>query len=245
PARPSRPFHRRVGEEPAMIPLRDLNPSRTLPVVTVTLIAVNVLLFFYELSLGPELQPFVMQAAFVPARYLGGGPLALIPGFESALLSMFLHGGWAHIAGNMLFLWIFGDNVEDRLGHFRFLVFYLAAGFVATATQALVSPDSGVPQIGASGAISGVLGAYLFLFPRARVVTLLFLGFFVQLIRVPAMVFLPLWFLLQFFSGIASLGAPSGQGGVAFFAHIGGFIAGPLLLLLLGGRRPPSAPVSW
>jgi membrane associated rhomboid family serine protease len=235
-----------------MIPLRDLNPSRTAPVVTVALIVANALAFFWELSLGPRLEPFVMQAAFVPARFLGQGLgiAGLVPGVESAVLSMFLHGGWAHFLGNMLFLWIFGDNVEDRLGHVRFLVFYLGSGLAATAAHALAGPRSAVPAIGASGAISGVLGAYLFLYPKARVVTLLFLGFFIQVIQVPAIVYLPFWFLIQLFSGLASLGVHSSaqQGGVAFFAHIGGFIAGPILLLLLGGgrRRPPVRPAaSW
>ena len=231
-----------------MIPLRDLNPSRTTPVVTVALIAANALAFLWELSLGPRLEPFFMAAAFVPARYVGEGigVAGLVPGIESAVLSMFLHGGWAHIVGNMLFLWIFGDNVEDRLGHLRFVIFYFGSGLAATAAHALASPDSTVPAIGASGAISGVLGAYLFLYPRARVVTLLFLGFFVQVIQVPAIVYLPFWFLLQLLSGLASLGAHASaqQGGVAFFAHIGGFIAGPILLLLLGGRRRPASPAS-
>jgi membrane associated rhomboid family serine protease len=231
-----------------MIPLRDLNPSRTRPGVTVLLIAANALLFLYELSLGPSLQPFIMQAAFVPARYLGGlAPGSLPEGFTSALLSMFLHGGWAHFLGNMLFLWIFGDNVEDHLGHLRFLFFYLASGFAATAAQAFVAPGSTVPMIGASGAISGVLGAYLFLYPRARIVSLVFLGIFIQIMQVPAIVFLPIWFLIQFLSGLASLGAPAAHsGGVAFFAHIGGFAAGSLLLLVLGGRKPrPPAALPW
>jgi membrane associated rhomboid family serine protease len=176
-----------------------------------------------------------------------GAPAGLPAGFVSALLSMFLHGGWTHFLGNMLFLWIFGDNVEDRLGHFRFVVFYLVSGFAATAAQAIVAPGSTVPMIGASGAISGVLGAYLFLYPRARIVSLVFLGIFVQIMQVPAIVFLPIWFLIQFFSGLAALGAHTAQaGGVAFFAHIGGFVAGPLLLLLLGGRKPsPPAVLPW
>ena len=232
-----------------MIPLRDLNPSRTAPVVTVALIVANALAFLWELSLGPQLEPFVMQAAFVPARFVGQGLgiAGLVPGIESAVLSMFLHGGWAHVLGNMWFLWIFGDNVEDRLGHLRYVVFYFASGLAATAAHALASPGSAVPAIGASGAISGVLGAYLFLYPRARVVTLLFLGIFIQVIQVPALVYLPLWFLMQLFSGLASLGVSSSaqQGGVAFFAHIGGFVAGPLLLLLLGGgRRPRAGPAT-
>lgn len=234
-----------------MIPLRDLNPSRRVPFVTVTLILVNALLFLYELSLGPQgLQVFLFQNAFIPDRFFGGPEVGggLAYGASSSLLSMFLHGGWSHFLGNMLFLWIFGDNIEDRLGHVRFVIFYLAAGYAATAAHAVASKASVVPAIGASGAISGVLGAYLLLYPRARVVTLVFLGFFIQLVEVPAIVYLPLWFAIQFFSGVASLAVETNvqAGGVAWFAHIGGFVAGPVLLFLLGGwgrdeddRRPP------
>ena len=230
-----------------MIPLRDLNPSHRAPLVTVVLIAANALLFVYELTLGPDLERFLFSAAFIPAKVLAGegagGGIGF--GLGSGLLSMFLHGGWMHFLGNMLFLWIFGDNVEDRLGHLRFLLFYLLCGYAATFAHAAASPASAVPAIGASGAIAGVLGAYLFLYPGARIVTLIFLGFFIQTVEVPALVYLPLWFLIQFFSGLTSLGATTAQeqGGVAWFAHIGGFVAGPLLLWLLGGRRrrrPPS-----
>ena len=225
-----------------MIPLRDLDAQRTgTPVVTILLIAANALMFFFELSLGSRLESFVMSAAFVPARYTAGGFSLgeLGPGLGSALVSMFLHGGWGHLLGNMLFLWIFGDNVEDRLGHVRYLIFYLLSGYAATFAHLWAGPGSTVPAIGASGAISGVLGAYLFLHPKARIQTLLILGFFVRMIYVPAWVFLPLWFLMQLLSGAASLGARTGAeaGGVAWFAHIGGFIAGPLLLFLLGGGR--------
>jgi membrane associated rhomboid family serine protease len=225
-----------------MLPLRDENPSRITPFVTWGLIGVNVLLFLYELSLGSRLPEFLFQAAFIPARTFGEGGGGLQVG--GALLSMFLHGGIAHIAGNMLFLWIFGDNVEDRLGHLRFVVFYLGCGFAATYAHALAAQHSEVPAVGASGAIAGVLGAYLVLYPRARIVTVVILGFFIDLIKVPALVYLPIWFLLQFVSGVASLGAETSAqaGGVAWFAHIGGFIAGPVLLFLLGGlavRRPP------
>src|SRR5436305_133646 len=231
-----------------MIPLRDVGMQRTTtPAVNVLLIAANVLMFLFELSLGSRLGSFVMSAAFVPARYTGGGFSLgeLGPGLSAALISMFLHGGWGHLLGNMLFLWIFGDNVEDRLGHVRYLVFYLLSGFAATFAHLFFSPGSTVPAVGASGAISGVLGAYLFLHPQARIQTLLILGFFFRLVYVPAWVFLPLWFLLQLLSGVAMLGARSTveTGGVAWFAHIGGFIAGPILLFLLGGgRRPPRQP---
>ena len=222
-----------------MIPLRDILPRRRRPVVTVALIAVNVVFFFYELALGPALPQFLMQAAFVPARafegpisvgHLGGEGL-------SALLSMFLHGGWLHLGGNMLYLWIFGDNIEDRLGHARFLLFYLLCGYAASFAHAFFNAGSMVPAIGASGAIAGVLGAYLLLHPGARIVSLIFLGFFFTTVEVPAIVFLPIWFLIQFFSGLASLGGPENAGGVAWFAYIGGFVAGPLLLFLLESER--------
>ena len=228
-----------------MIPLRDDTPSRTAPVMTIGLIVANVLVFLYELSLGTHLQGFLMASAFVPGRTFGPGPGH--PQIVNALLSMFLHGGFLHIAGNMLFLWIFGDNVEDHLGHLRFLVFYLLCGFTATYSHALASYGSAVPSVGASGAIAGVLGAYLFLFPRARITTLVFLGFFVTTVRIPAIVYLPIWFLMQFVSGVASLDATTSvqAGGVAWFAHVGGFIAGPLLYLALGGRRTPRRPRVW
>jgi len=224
-----------------LIPIRDIHasPRRSRPVVNFVLIAVNVAFFFFELSLGPQLEGFLMSAAFIPGREGGG----LAVGVTSALLSMFLHGGWGHLLGNMLFLWIFGDNVEDRLGHFRYLVFYLLCGYAATYAHAFFNAASTMPAIGASGAISGVLGAYLFLYPRARIVTLVWLFIFIRFVEIPALVFLPIWFLMQFFSGVSSLGAAdAAAGGVAWFAHIGGFIAGPLLLLLLGGARRPGPP---
>lgn len=227
-----------------MIPIHDLNPRRTAPVVTIGLIVANALLFFYELSLGQRIEGFLMSAAFVPARLWEGqalSPGAVPEALSSALLSMFLHGGWGHFLGNMLFLWVFGDNVEDRLGHVRYLIFYLLAGYVATFAHFWFSPFSTVPAIGASGAISGVLGAYLFLHPKARIVTVVWILFFIRFVQIPAIVYLPIWFLLQVFSGVSSLRVAEGAaaGGVAWWAHIGGFVAGPLLLLLLGGRRRP------
>ncbi|HEV7670743.1 MAG TPA: rhomboid family intramembrane serine protease [Thermoanaerobaculia bacterium] len=225
-----------------MIPFADNQPRRGTPVVTILLIAINALVFLYELSLGPRLDGFLFQSAFIPAR-LHEAPVILHfgAGLWSGLLSMFLHGGWLHFLGNMLFLWIFGDNVEDRLGHGRFLIFYLLAGYVATFAHAFANPASQIPAIGASGAISGVLGAYLFLHPTARIRTLVFIFIFFTTIEIPALIFLPLWFLLQLGPGLASIGsADAATGGVAWFAHIGGFIAGPILLLVLGGRRRPS-----
>ena len=221
-----------------MIPFADTQPRRGVPAVNILLIAINALLFVYELSLGPRLDGFLFQSAFIPAR-LHEAPVILHfgAGIWSGLLSMFLHGGWLHFLGNMMFLWIFGDNVEDRLGHGRYLVFYLLAGYVATFAHAFANPTSHIPAIGASGAISGVLGAYLFLHPRARIKTLVFVFIFFTTIEIPAIVFLPLWFLLQLGPGLASIGnGEAAGGGVAWFAHIGGFVAGPILLWALGRR---------
>ena len=228
-----------------MIPIRDHHSRKTAtPVVNILLIAANALAFFYELSLGARLEGFVMAAAFVPARITEGGlTLGDLPlGLQSGLISMFLHGGWLHFLGNMLFLWVFGDNIEERLGKLRYLVFYLLAGYAATWAHLMANPGSTVPAIGASGAISGVLGAYLFLHPTAKIETLVIFVIFFRTFLVPAWVFLPIWFLLQILPGIAELRAAGAEaGGVAWFAHIGGFIAGPILLFLLGGwrKRPP------
>lgn len=230
-----------------MIPLRDVNTRRTAPpVVTIALIALNALAFFWELKVGERrLDAFLLSSAFVPAHLSAGGLSLgdLGPGLTSALLSMFLHGGWMHFLGNMLFLWIFGDNVEDRLGHGRYLAFYLLAGYAASLAHFWADPLSGAPAIGASGAISGVLGAYLFLYPKAGIETVVFLGFFLRIITIPAWLYLPFWFLLQLLPGLATLGNSTSQqaGGVAWFAHIGGFLAGPLLLALLGGKRRRSS----
>lgn len=237
-----------------MLPIRDVNPRRHgPPVVTILLIAANALLFFYELSLGQRLEGFLFQAAFIPARIFEDRvvyPGEIAWGMQSGLLSMFLHGGWGHFLGNMLFLWVFGDNVEDRLGHARYLLFYLLAGYAATFAHAFFNPLSAVPAIGASGAISGVLGAYLFLHPMARIVTVIWLFIFIRFVEIPALVYLPIWFLIQLFSGVSSLRvADDAAGGVAWFAHIGGFVAGPILLLLLGGyrqrREPGSRELTW
>ncbi len=220
-----------------VIPLRDIQKRETFPYVTVGLIAVNFLFFFYELSLGHRLQGFLLQSAFIPAEYFEPGHF--LADNRSILLSMFLHGGWTHILGNMLYLWIFGDNVEDRLGHVRYAVFYLACGWIATLAHAYSGPGSVVPSIGASGAIAGVLGAYLMIFPRARVLTLVPLGYFIRLTELPALLVLGFWFVLQLFSGMASLGAASAQsGGVAWWAHIGGFAAGVVVGLIYRRRRP-------
>jgi membrane associated rhomboid family serine protease len=218
-----------------VIPLRDDNPTRRRPIVTIALIAACVAVFAYELvvqSTGgdPALERLFRASGLVPSHLtdaLNGGSRGDVPGtIASIFSSMFLHGGWIHLIGNMLYLWIFGNNIEDRFGRVPFLAFYLFGGVVAAVSQVLISPDSRQPVVGASGAIAAVLGAYVVLFPRARVLSLVFLGFFYQLLRVPAILVLGFWFVLQLIDGVASLGVASSSGGVAIFAHIGGFLAG-------------------
>jgi rhomboid family protein len=220
-----------------MLPLSDHNPRRTTPVVTILIIALNVLMFFWEVSLGKNLERALFSIAFIPKRFWLPG--YLLPNVVSIFVSMFLHGGFLHIAGNMLYLWIFGDNIEDRLGHVRYLIFYLMCGVVAALAHAFANPSSTMPAIGASGAIAGVLGGYLILFPRARVTTLIPIFFFITIREIPAVFLLVFWFVLQLFSGVGSLGVPAAQnaGGVAYFAHIGGFVAGMILVVLMGGTR--------
>jgi membrane associated rhomboid family serine protease len=214
-----------------MIPLRDELPSRRFPFLTVTLIATNVLVFLHQFTLGPRAgERFVFLYGAVPALITGAGHAQVaLPAPLTLLTSMFLHGGWGHLLGNMLYLWIFGDNVEDVMGPVRFILFYLLAGVAAAMTHVALNPASDIPMVGASGAISGVLGAYLLLFPGSRILTLVPLGFILQTIRVPALLFLGFWFLLQFFSGTASSGGSGG--GVAWFAHVGGFASGLALVI--------------
>lgn len=230
-----------------MLPLSDHNPRRTVPVITIVIIALNVLMFFWEVSLGRGLERALFSIAFIPKLFWAPG--YLIRDLERLFISMFLHGGFLHIGSNMLYLWIFGDNIEDRLGHFRYAVFYLLCGVIATLGHAFANPGSTMPAIGASGAIAGVLGGYLILFPRARVTTLIPIFVFVMIREIPAVVLLGFWFVLQLFSGVGSLGVPAAQdvGGVAYFAHIGGFVAGMLLIVLLGGkrRRREAPPPFW
>ena len=229
-----------------MMPLRDTHtdPRHRFPFVNIALIVLNVIVFLYELSLGRSLEGFIRASAFVPAEYFQPGNIT--SDARSVLVSMFLHGGVMHLVGNMLYLWIFGDNVEDRLGHVRYLVFYLACGWGATLAHGFSDPSSTVPSVGASGAIAGVLGAYLLLFPRARVLTLVPMGFYTQLRELPALLVLGFWFVLQFFSGVLSLGVRQ-QAGVAWWAHIGGFAAGFVLVWLLQkpNRRPPARDRWW
>src|SRR5215468_6038025 len=229
-----------------MFPLKDNLPSHTTPVVTVLLIAVNILVYLYQASLeidgraGGVAEAFVREFGLIPCRLTDACRMAadLPSPVFTIFSSMFLHGGFFHIAGNMLYLWIFGNNVEDTLGHGRFTLFYLSSGVVAAATQTIVAPDSHVPMIGASGAISGVLGAYFLLFPHASVLTLIIFGFFWRIVRIPALLVLGFWMVVQILNGLGSFGA---GGGVAWFAHIGGFFAGMgLILVLRPGPRTPS-----
>jgi membrane associated rhomboid family serine protease len=221
-----------------MIPLRDDNPSSITPVVSYALIALCVLAFLWQLSLGQRGgQEAVFALGVIPASLLGHAQLppelAWVPPSVTVFTSMFLHGGWMHLIGNMLYLWIFADNVEDAMGHVRFIVFYLLCGVAAVFAQALPDTSSEIPMIGASGAISGVLGAYLLLFPHARVLVLIPLGFMSQLVHLPAGWVLGLWFALQLLSNLMT---PAGQAGVAFGAHIGGFVAGIALVALFKRR---------
>lgn len=218
----------------ATIPLKDNIPSSTYPFVNIMLITLNLAVFGYEVTLGRNLDYFVFQHGVIPAQLVAYGFNADQIGRLTS--AMFLHGGWFHVLSNMLYLWIFGDNVEDRMGHFKYLVFYLLTGYIATFAHVLSFPAAKSPLVGASGAIAGVLGAYLVLYPRARVLTLVFIIIFIQIIPIPAVVFLGIWFILQLLSGTASLSAQAAQG-VAFWAHIGGFVSGMILVKLFARRQ--------
>ncbi len=230
-----------------MIPLRDANPTRRTPILTLALIVGCFVVFGYELGRladgGMEgLDRFVTEWGVVPAELVAAWTAGSFLSIETLTLitSQFLHGGWLHLLGNMLFLWIFGNNIEDRFGRLRFLLFYLAGGVAAGLAQVAIDPESTIPTVGASGAIAATLGAYLVLYPRARITSLVFLGFFYQLINVPAVVVLAFWFVLQLVDGIASLGVTEATGGVAFFAHIGGFVFGAALAILVAARSRAS-----
>ena len=222
-----------------MIPLRDDNPTTLTPIVTVLFIVLNGLVFLYQLSLGSAEERFILSYAAVPAELFRAGVTVgdpRVPAGMTVFTSMFLHGGVLHLAGNMLYLWIFGNNIEDAMGHARFVLFYLLCGVVAVFAHAVTAPNSTVPMVGASGAISGVLGAYLLLFPTARVLVLIPLGFVTRLVHVPALIVLGFWIVVQFLNGFFSLDGPGG--GVAWFAHIGGFLAGLVLIKVFQRRRP-------
>ena len=213
-----------------MIPLRDVIPSRTTPFLTVTIIAINAMAWIFELSLPREaLTEFLQRYGVVPAYFV---PSTLVS-------SMFLHGSWSHVIGNMWYLWIFGDNVEDRMGHGRFVAFYLLCGFAAAFGQIAIDPNSTLPTIGASGAIAGVMGAYFVLYPHSRVLTLIPLIIFWEVVELPAIFLLGIWFLMQLFSAGAIAATASTGGGVAFMAHVAGFVAGLAGVFVFRKRERP------
>jgi membrane associated rhomboid family serine protease len=243
-----------------VIPIKDYaGPRRRLPWITWAIIALNVAVFLYQVSLGSNASAFMFAYAVVPVALTHGIPQTSLSGLPTNLpfhtpdpvyltliTSMFLHAGWLHIGGNMLFLYIFGDNVEDRMGHFPYLLFYLFCGVVASIAQIAVNPSSSIPSLGASGAIAGVLAAYLVLFPLARVRTIIFIFIFFTIVTLPSIILIGLWFLLQFFDGVAALSqAQQSMGGVAYFAHVGGFVTGLLITLLLRPWLRPPANVSY
>jgi membrane associated rhomboid family serine protease len=208
-----------------MFPLKDTQRSYSRPVVTIAIIAANILIFLFEASLGRyTLNNLIEYYGLVPDHFQ----------VSRIFTSMFLHGGWMHVLGNMLFLWVFGNNIEDLLGHGKYLLFYLLCGIVAALGQVVADPHSMVPMVGASGAIAGVMGAYLIKFPRARIVTLVFVFVFITTMEIPAPVLLLYWFVIQLFSGIGSIASHVSAGGTAFFAHIGGFVAGIVLVKIMG-----------
>jgi membrane associated rhomboid family serine protease len=247
-----------------MFPYKDENPTERPAIITVAIIAANVLAFLFLQGAGAEgtLAHSVCDLGLVPGEILGrarpGSGVELAPGiyclvdatphYWTVLTSMFMHGGWFHLIGNMLFMWVFGNNIEDAMGHGKFLIFYLLCGVAAAATQTLMSPSSIVPMVGASGAISGVLGAYLLLYPRVRVHTLIILPIYITTVALPAYVMLGYWAILQLLSGVAALSEIE-RGGVAFFAHVGGFVAGLALVRLFASedvlRRRPTQPESY
>jgi membrane associated rhomboid family serine protease len=226
-----------------MVPLRDDNPTEITPFVTYGLILANIGVFLHEIQLSPEaLEQFFDRYAVVPqaltASFHGNAIASNIPEWATLFTSQFLHGSFLHIAGNMLFLWIFGNNIEDQLGHLKYLIFYLVCGALAALTQWFFSPFSSIPSLGASGAIAGVMGAYILRFPQATVLTLIPIGFFITTVRIPAIFFIGFWFLQQAFYGVASLQTPANigmeSGGIAYWAHAGGFVFGVILGPLLG-----------
>jgi membrane associated rhomboid family serine protease len=226
-----------------MIPLKDMSPRRSIPVVTILLIVVNLLVFFYQIGMPPRVaDAFIRTYGLVPAKIqlalAGSARVTLGDALLPLFTCMFLHGGWLHILGNMWFLWIFGGNVEDRLGSLAYLVFYIVCGIASGISQVIFSWGSPLPSVGASGAISGVLGAYIVFFPYSRILTLVPLFIFFFTARIPAMVFIGLWFVVQFLSGVGSLGAAGAgaSGGVAWWAHIGGFAVGAILAASMKGR---------
>ncbi len=224
-----------------MIPIRDQIPTRRVPFVNYILIAANILVFVLQWLAGANQETLVYQFALIPSAFNDGIGFS---DFSTIFTSMFMHAGLAHLGGNMLYLWIFGDNVEDSMGHSRFLLFYLLGGLVASLAHIFTNPASQIPTVGASGAIAAVLGAYLVLYPNSKVLTIIPLGFFLRMTMVPAAIVLGLWFVLQLFSGVLSMGGPD-VGGVAFWAHIGGFVAGVILAKIFSKKRYKDTIVRW
>jgi membrane associated rhomboid family serine protease len=223
-----------------MFPLKDTVPSSSFPFVTIGIIVINFVVFFYELTLGPQLNTFINQYGVIPSHILislNKNWFNFIPASVPVFSSIFIHGGWMHIIGNMWYLWIFGDNIEDRTGHFRFFLFYVICGVAATVSHVIMNPASNLPTVGASGAIAGVMGAYLILFPRSRILTLIFLIIFIQIIEIPAIFFLGFWILLQVVSGSISFGLTQESGGVGWWAHIGGFFVGLVMVFFFRKRK--------
>ncbi len=223
-----------------MFPLRDTIPSRSFPLVTIFIIFLNSIIFIYEVSLGDQVNELLRVFGVIPIYYTKAfqeDPFLLISGIPPLFTSLFLHGGWLHVISNMWFLWIFGDNVEDYTGHVRFLLFYLFSGIIATMAHVILNPFSIIPTIGASGAIAGVMGAYFILYPNSRVITLIFLFIFIQLIEIPAIIFLGLWILIQVISATMTTGVTQEGGGVAWWAHIGGFLSGLLTIFFFRKKR--------
>jgi membrane associated rhomboid family serine protease len=219
-----------------MFPYKDDTPTQTFPFVTIGIITVNILAYLWEI-LSPVGERYIIDNyGAIPSGLLSFEKTQALHPIATVFSSMFLHGGLLHVGGNMLYLWIFGDNIEDRLGHFRFLLFYLVSGVIASYAHAISSPSSTMPMIGASGAVSGVLGAYMLLFPHARVHTLLFFGFFIQVVKIPALIVIGFWAIIQLVNGILSQGLLP-QGGVAWFAHIGGFLTGLLTIKIWLPKR--------
>ncbi len=218
-----------------MFPIWDDVPTKKFPLITVILIALNSIVYVYQVSLGETFTEFIHSMGLLPfeiTHHIDLFPSGPSPIYLTIFSSMFMHGSIVHLLGNMLFLWIFGNNVEDYLGRKKYVIFYLLCGVAAAFTQILFNPNSKVPMVGASGAIAGVLGAYLLLYPRAKVTTVIIFVFFIRLIKIPALVVLSFWIIYQFLYGISSLAVKTGEGGVAWFAHIGGFICGMILIKL-------------
>ncbi len=216
-----------------MFPLWDEMPTRKIPIITITIIILNGLVYYYQLFIITDSMRFIYAFGLVPLEITMGTdllPYGPTPIYLTIFTSMFMHGSFVHLFGNMLYLWIFGNNIEDYLGKFGFILFYFLCGIFAALMQILISPYSKIPMIGASGAVAGILGAYFILFPRARITTLIFFGFFIRLIKMPALFVLGLWIIFQLFYGFSNLSLQGANSGVAWFAHIGGFIGGIILI---------------